>query len=97
MLRYDSTIQNGQIVETGSFHQLMKNNGPFSRLLSEFGGAKEEGKEQSDALEEAAVEESAVTSPIEKVITKKDIVRLTKKHMGKAAGTGKLEVRYEAR
>ena len=66
----------------------MRHSGPFSRLVSEFGGAAEEKKEISDEREEK------VLNPIVKEnITKKDIIRLTKKHMGKAAGTGKLEVR----
>ncbi len=66
----------------------MSNNGLFSRLLSEFGGVGEEEKEKNDAKEEAAIDSEPKT-----VITKRDIVRLHKKNMGKAAGTGKLEVR----
>jgi len=66
----------------------MRNNGPFGRLVSDFGGAEEDNKEEGNAVEEEAVETFGKTS-----ITKQDIVRLTKKHMGKAAGTGKLEVR----
>lgn len=78
---------NGQVVEAGSYSELMRNNGPFGRLLLEFGGADEQNKEESDATEEEAVEEASKQD-----ITKQDIIRLTKKHMGKAAGTGKLEV-----
>ena len=67
----------------------MRNDGPFTRLLSEFGGSAEETKAERDAAEEEAIE--APTSNL----SRKDIIRLTRKHMGKAAGTGKLEVRFE--
>jgi CO dehydrogenase/acetyl-CoA synthase beta subunit len=61
----------------------MRNSGPFSRLVSEFGGATEEKREEEEAEEEEAIE----TAPIDDKVS-----RLSRKHMGKAAGTGKLEV-----
>lgn len=80
-----STLQQGRIIEEGTYRELMRTGGAFSHLVSEFGGAAGEKKEEQDAEEEEA---------IEPVPTKHadEIIRLTKKHMGRAAGTGKLEV-----
>lgn len=64
----------------------MKNEGPFAKLVDEFGGAA-----MSREAEAAAEEENAIEEPSQIESDKRD--RLTKKLMGKAAGTGKLEVK----
>ena len=77
----------GQIAEEGTYSDLMRNHGPFCRLLSEFGGVEKEEKKETEAAQEAAIDAICKQDR-----TQRDIIRLTKKHMGKAAGTGKLEV-----
>jgi ATP-binding cassette subfamily C (CFTR/MRP) protein 1 len=86
---YIYTMQNGRIVEEGSYAELIKNDGPFGHLIAEFGGQGEKNKEDRDAAEEGAIEQEKEKGNVD---TKKAIVRLTRKNMGKAAGTGKLEV-----
>ncbi|KAK4689734.1 hypothetical protein P7C73_g391, partial [Tremellales sp. Uapishka_1] len=81
------TILQGHIVESGAYADLLKNKGPFSRLVAEFGGSAQE-KEEHDAEEEDAIEAIGATA-----VKAPQTVRLTKKLMGKAAGTGKLEGR----
>lgn len=53
------TIENGSIVESGSYASLIRNKGPFSRLMVEFGGQEEEKEEEQDAAEEEAIEGDA--------------------------------------
>ncbi|KAL7419852.1 hypothetical protein Q5752_005768 [Cryptotrichosporon argae] len=89
---YIYTLNAGKIVEEGSYTTLMQSGGPFSRLITEFGGQSEAKKETEDADAEAALEEAAVDN--EKPATdEQKITQLTAKLMGKAAGTGKLEGR----
>lgn len=86
---YVYTMVDGQIAEAGTYNELLaREGGAFSRLMQDFGGAKtEKQEEQLVEQEEIAIETAEVkkaTSPV---------VKLTKKLMGKAAGTGKLEGR----
>lgn len=78
-------MHQGKIVEQGTYAQLIASGGPFSRLVSEFGGTAEEEREKEEGEEEDAIEASQVAID-------SDVKRLNRKHMGKAAGTGKLEV-----
>lgn len=80
---YVCALQQGRIVEKGTYADLIASGGPFYRLVTEFGGAAEEKKEEQDDKEEEAIEAKPATN---------DIKQLSRKHMGKAAGTGKLEV-----
>lgn len=84
---YIYALQAGQVVEEGTYSDLVSSHGPFSRMVAEFGGEQEEMHEAKDAAEEEAIE--AVSQ--EKLEDVK--VVLTRKLMGKAAGTGKLEGR----
>jgi ATP-binding cassette subfamily C (CFTR/MRP) protein 1 len=89
---YIYTIQHGRIVEEGAYAELIRNDGPFGRLIAEIGG-QEEKKEAKDVVEEEAIEDAEVQERHKgKVDTRNAIVRLSRKNMGKAAGTGKLEV-----
>ncbi|ORY27673.1 P-loop containing nucleoside triphosphate hydrolase protein [Naematelia encephala] len=84
---YIYTLHDGRVVEEGSFNQLITASGPFAYLMANFGGVAEKREAEEAAAEEEAIEEV----PDEK--HKEAIVRLTRRHMGKAAGTGKLEGR----
>lgn len=53
------TMQDGEIVEMGTYTDLEKANGPFSRLVEEFGGEQEEEKEKRDENEDEAIEDAA--------------------------------------
>lgn len=77
------TLQGGRVVEEGTYTQLMSCNGAFRALMDDFGGAKEQQDESDAENEEAAVEEIKTETPAP---------TFTKKRLGKAAGTGKLEV-----
>lgn len=87
-----STVQNGQIVEEGTYSNLLSSGGAFKRLMVEFGGSGAAEKEEEDAEEEAAIEE--VGEPGSKTNQQK-IAKITSKLVGKAAGSGKLEVSVE--
>lgn len=47
------TLENGAVVEDGTYDDLVVNQGPFSRLMKEFGGAAEEEEEEKEAEAEA--------------------------------------------
>ena len=47
------TLENGTVVEDGTYDDLVVNQGPFSRLMKEFGGAAEEEEEEKEAEAEA--------------------------------------------
>lgn len=68
----------------------MTSNGAFKHLMDEFGGSGAEKEEEEAAEEEEAIED--VTADESAKIAEQRIAKITKKHMGKAAGTGKLEV-----
>lgn len=46
----------GHIAEDGTYDELIVNDGPFSRLMKEFGGAEEETKEEEQEQELEAIE-----------------------------------------
>lgn len=76
----------GRIAEEGSYADLVRHNGPFSRLMIDFGGAdKAEGEEKS------GVEEEAIENPTNEKPSDVRTNKLTRKHVGKAAGVGRLE------
>lgn len=54
---YIYCIEHGQILEQGTYAELMSNKGAFCELLEEFGGQSEEKREVDEEKEEAAVEE----------------------------------------
>lgn len=66
----------------------MRIGGAFSRLLTEFGGVTEILREKQEVEEEDAIEAVA-----KEEVQDETLVRLNRKHMGKAAGTGRLEGR----
>ncbi len=76
-------MSNGAIAEEGTYQELVQRSGAFQRLMEEFGG--QERREEEEAEEEGAIATMAVQSSAPK--------KLTRKMMGKAAGTGKLEGR----
>jgi ABC-type multidrug transport system ATPase subunit len=53
------TLVDGHIAEDGTYDELVVNQGPFSRLMKEFGGAEEEKKEEQDETELEAIEDAA--------------------------------------
>lgn len=77
-----STINNGAIAEEGTYQELVQRNGAFQRLMEEFGG--QELRKEEDEEEGAASSLPVNSRPSKKI---------TRKTMGKAAGTGKLEGR----
>ncbi|BEI87985.1 uncharacterized protein CcaverHIS019_0107030 [Cutaneotrichosporon cavernicola] len=83
---YVYMIQHGHVVEEGTYDALLASEGPFRRLVKEFGGT--DAKQEEDGREEGAIEEAPVdTADAE--------AKAHEKFMGctKAAGTGKLEGR----
>jgi len=88
-----STIQDGHIVEEGTYDTLMTSGGAFKVLMDEFGGATAAKEEEEAAEEEDAIEDSTIAEDKPKTNEQK-IRKITRKQMGKAAGTGKLEVGY---
>ncbi|EIW69200.1 hypothetical protein TREMEDRAFT_44369 [Tremella mesenterica DSM 1558] len=82
-------IQQGNIVERGTYNELMSSEGPFARLIASLGlSSKEEEQENEETIEEEAVVLDGQKPEVAAIPAK-----LTRKHMGKAAGTGKLEGR----
>jgi len=79
-------LADGQIAEQGTYAELMNFKGPFSQLLLEFGGSAE----PADGTVQRAVEVVSTLASSEQDIT--TMSRLSRKHVGRAAGTGKLEV-----
>lgn len=101
---YVYTLEHGKIVEAGTYSQLLSNRGPFSRLMIEFGGEKEEKEEEEQAEEEEAIDGDAqgdkqVIDAIEekKLGRKPELRKRMSSVRGKPAnlaeGTGKKEVR----
>jgi ATP-binding cassette subfamily C (CFTR/MRP) protein 1 len=81
------TMENGCIVEQGSYENLMTNDGPFATLMHDFGGVAQDEEEEEAAVEEEAIEEVAVEGrPVIKRLLTKD-----ERAARKAAGTGKEE------
>lgn len=50
------TLENGRIAERGTYSELKRGDGPFSRLIAEFGA--EDEHEAEDEKEEAAIEDA---------------------------------------
>jgi ATP-binding cassette subfamily C (CFTR/MRP) protein 1 len=81
---YVYSMENGSFVEQGTYNELMRHDGAFKRLVQEYGGQEEEQLEEEEIQEEQALE----------MLTKPAMDhKITKKMMGNAAGTGKLEGR----
>lgn len=62
--------------------------GPFSRLLLEFGSESKQAEDETESIEHAGVPRDA---QVEEAL----ISRISARDVGKAAGSGKLEVRFE--
>ncbi|WVQ83494.1 hypothetical protein IAT38_005635 [Cryptococcus sp. DSM 104549] len=78
------TMRQGKIVEEGTYLDLVQAQGLFSRLMVEFGGAGTATEEPVDPADQPE-------DP--KDNDQKGVEIITRKQMGKAAGTGKLEGR----
>lgn len=50
-------MENGRIAERGTYAELMSNNGPFAKFVSQFGGKDEDLNGEQAAAEEGAIEE----------------------------------------
>jgi ATP-binding cassette subfamily C (CFTR/MRP) protein 1 len=91
---YIYTISNGQIAEQGTYVELMSKDGPFARLMKEFGGDQDRDDEgtveneiqDTDAKAQAKRDEAAEADGGKGRF-------LASKAVGKAAGTGKIEGR----
>lgn len=66
---------------------MIQNDGPFARLIRDFGGGAEEEREVKEEAEETAIEEA----PLGASSSKSDLSD-EKKGRGDAEGTGKEEV-----
>lgn len=88
---YVYTVDQGHIVEEGTYHDLVEAKGAFHQLMVEFGGAKEEQKEEEAGKEEAVIEEGSSGHTL---ITENQKTEAYDKSLAKsAAGTGRLEGR----
>lgn len=81
---YIYSMENGKFIEQGTYNELMRQDGAFKRLVQEYGGQAEEQLEQEEIQEERYLESHTRPAMDPKI---------TKKMMGNAAGTGKLEGR----
>ncbi|KAL1410098.1 hypothetical protein Q8F55_004101 [Vanrija albida] len=88
---YIYTVTAGRIVEQGTFENLLSSGGAFKRLMDEFGGQQEAKQEEEAAEEEEAIADIPLESPVDEKTTTERVAKLTRKLVGKAAGTGKLE------
>ena len=89
---YIYTISNGQIAEQGTYLDLMSKDGPFARLMKEFGG-DQDGKEE-EAIEEGIQDADAKAQAKRDEAAEVDGGKgrfLASKAIGNAAGTGKIE------
>ncbi|WVF66753.1 hypothetical protein IAT40_001495 [Kwoniella sp. CBS 6097] len=82
-------MENGEIVGRGTFNELSRGDGSVTRLLAEYGGVAEDPADDSDTDTALPVE----TTEKPKEVLRSKIAKLTKDHIKKAAGTGKLEGR----
>ena len=79
-------MENGQIAEHGTFDELMGLRGPFSRLVQDFGSDSGRTADQIDLIKDVDV-------PLDNQREKALLSLISQKDVGKAAGSGKLEVR----
>ncbi|OCF34538.1 hypothetical protein I316_03579 [Kwoniella heveanensis BCC8398] len=82
-------MENGRLVGQGTFSELSRGEGAVTRLLAEYGGDHEDPADDSDS--DTALPVEMTDKP--KEILQSKIAKLTKDHIKKAAGTGKLEGR----
>jgi len=78
-------LEDGQIAEHGTFDELMSLRGPFSRLLLEFGSNSGGPGEKADLIDDDNI-------PLDSQREKALLSLISGKDVGKAAGSGKLEV-----
>lgn len=78
-------MENGQIAEHGAFNELMSLRGPFSRLLLDFGSHAGRTGERQAGIDDA-------DKPLDNLREKTLLSLISGKDVGKAAGSGKLEV-----
>ena len=91
---YIYAISNGQIAEQGTYIDLMSKDGPFARLMKEFGG-EQDGKEESaieQDIQDADAKAQAKRDELAEVDNGKGRF-FASKAIGNAAGTGKIEGR----
>ncbi len=89
---YIYAISNGQIAEQGTYIDLMSKDGPFARLMKEFGG-------EQDGKEERATEEEIQDTDAKAQAKRDEAAEVdggkgrfsASKAIGNAAGTGKIE------
>ncbi|KAG8899627.1 hypothetical protein FRB99_006523 [Tulasnella sp. 403] len=92
---YIYNVVDGQIVEQGTYDQLVENGAAFSKLLQEFSGKRTQPQGMDDS-EEPDLEESrkAQTRATDRrIVLKETRKKLDLKLLGKAVGTGKVEGR----
>jgi len=91
---YIYTISEGQIAEQGTYIDLMSKDGPFARLLKEFGG-EQDGKQEGTVDEEIQDADTKAQAKRDEAAETDGGKRrfLASKAIGKAAGTGKVEGR----
>ena len=86
---YIFVLSNGRIAEQGPYDELLRDDGPFAKLVRDFGGERDnEGKTSEKRLDAEAhlqAERDAAADGKGRFMASKAI--------GKAAGTGKLEGR----
>lgn len=99
VLRLTGSVMNqGEITERGTYSSLVQQGGQFCNLVTDFGireTSTDDGSEETMEDENAADEIVIAKEKIENkaVENQAKLVRNTRKTMGAAAGTGKLEVR----
>lgn len=91
MAHYRSAIEHGRVAESGTYTQLVSAEGQFNRLVSEFASSRTSVAEKAQLAPEA--DRSVSFDPHIREAEQSAVGRLSKKHVGRAAGTGKLEVR----
>ena len=91
---YIYTVSNGQIAEQGTYVDLMSKDGPFARLMKEFGGEQDGKEDRTDEGEFQDADAKAQAKRDEAAEADGGKGRfLASKAIGEAAGTGKIEGR----
>ena len=65
-------MQDGRIVERGTYEELVNNNGAFAKFITQFGGNDEDMKEKNEVDEGATIEETTVGGDAVKPKYKRD-------------------------